>query len=59
MPFWLRNSGRLAECFTGMVQPIAGISRVTNALYSLARARENAVDALFRLNASCVTLARS
>jgi outer membrane protein TolC len=32
---------------------------LTNALYSLARARENAVDALFRLNASRINLARA
>jgi len=32
---------------------------LTNALFSLARARENAVDALFRLNASRVNLARA
>jgi len=32
---------------------------LTNALFSIARARENAVDALFRLNASRVNLARA
>ncbi|WP_181416981.1 TolC family protein [Nitrospira lenta] len=32
---------------------------VTNALFSVSRARENAVDALFRLNASRVHLARA
>ncbi len=32
---------------------------LTNALFSIARARENAVDALFRVNASRVNLARA
>ncbi|WP_447599127.1 TolC family protein [Nitrospira sp. Nam80] len=32
---------------------------VTNALYSLSRARENAVDAMFRLNGARVNLARA
>lgn len=32
---------------------------LTNALFSIARARENVVDALFRLNASRVNLARA
>lgn len=32
---------------------------LTNALFSIVRARENAVDALFRLNASRVNLARA
>jgi hypothetical protein len=32
---------------------------VTNALYSLSRARDNTVDAMFRLNGARVNLARA
>jgi outer membrane protein TolC len=41
------------------VMTVASQFELTNGLYSLARARENLVNALFQVNAARVNLARS
>lgn len=45
------------ECYTTLTS--SSHLELTNALYAIARARENAVDAMFRLNASRVNLSRA